>query len=323
VRKDRERAILEMIYDVDQFDSVRNSESPDFTLQHRSEQEYFGVEITEFYLTDSDARIRSLPGYMTSLFAGGQVRHKDDIDALKVGKATLTRADGSGEEIIDVISRKLPGVSTYAQMVAAAIERKDQKMATYKRGLSHVSLIVLDQGKRLITASPEHFYSLFFNSELRNVLARTEFREIFFVTVLRDTKRVYIPLKSLFLLSEFYMFYWALDQYEGDKKYDSIRTEVELFVEFMRRRSVSIDILERADEGIELLWGNSGILVNASGITVRNYADYALPRGIDTSHIRARDSLLEPSFFTFWEDFTEQNTFVSDMTVEVLQDARV
>ena len=71
-----------MVYDVDRFDTVRESESPDFTLQHRNEQECFGVEATEFYLTDSDARIRNIPGYMSSLFAGGQARHRDDVDAL-------------------------------------------------------------------------------------------------------------------------------------------------------------------------------------------------------------------------------------------------
>jgi hypothetical protein len=61
-RKDRERAVLQMVYDLDQFDSVRDSESPDFILQHRSEQEYFGVEITEFYLTESDGTVsRDLP----------------------------------------------------------------------------------------------------------------------------------------------------------------------------------------------------------------------------------------------------------------------
>ena len=322
-RKARERAILEMVYDIVQFDSVRDSESPDFILQHRSEQEYFGVEITEFYLTDSDARTRFIPGYVSSLFAGGQVRHKDDIDTLKVEKATLTRADGSGEETIDVIRRKLPEVSTYAQLVAAAIERKGQKMSSYTRGLSHVNLIVLDQEKRLTTASPERFYSQFYTSVLRDVLARTGFREVFFVTVLGDTKRVYIPLKALFLLSEFYMFYWALGQYEGDKEYDSIRTEVDLFVEFMLQRGVSIDILDSADEGVELLWGNNGISVNTSGTTVTNYADFALPRCIDTPDRCARSSLLDPSFLTFLEDFTEQNTFVSDMTVEVLRDSQV
>lgn len=321
-RKDRERAILEMVYDVDRFDTVRESESPDFTLRYRNKQEYFGVEVTEFYLTDSDARIRNIPGYMSSLLAGGQARHRDDVDTLKAQKATLTRADGSGEEIIDVIARESPEVSTYAQMVAATIERKGQKVAAYMRGLSHVNLIILNHGTRLITASPEQFYSLFFTSELRDILARTGFREVFFATVLGKTRRVYIPLKTLFLLSEFYMFYWAQDKYEGDRKYDSIRAELELFVEFMLQQGVSIAFSDSADEGIELLWANCSILVNNSGIVIRDHADYALPRGISSSDKCSRDSLLDPSFLAFLEDFKKRNTFVTDMSVDVIKDSQ-
>ena len=322
-RKDRERAILEMVYDVDRFETVRESESPDFTLQHRNEQEFFGVEVTELYLAGSDARVRNIPGYISSLFAGGQAQHKDDVDALKVQKATLTRADGSGEEVIDVIRRELPEVSTYAQMAAATIERKGQKLATYERGLSHVNLIILDHGSRLITAPPEQFYSLFFTSELRDVLARTGFREVFFITLLDTTRRVYIPLKTLFLLSEFYMFYSAQDEYQEDMEHDSIRAELELFVDFMLQRGISIAFSENTDEGIELLWGNCGILVNNSEIIIRDYADYPLPRGIDPSQGDTRGSLLDPSFLAFLEDFAERNTFESDMSIDVLKDAQL
>jgi hypothetical protein len=173
-----------MVYDVDRFDSVRDSESSDFVLQHHNQNECFGVEVTEFYLTGSDARIRNISGYMPSLFAGGPARHREDVDALKVRKATLTRADGSGDEIIDVISRKLPEVSTYVRMVTDVIERKDQKVAIYEHKLSHVNLVILDHGNRLITVSSEQFYPLFYTADLRKTLAQTGFREVFFVTTL-------------------------------------------------------------------------------------------------------------------------------------------
>jgi len=321
-RKNRERAILEMVYDVDRFDSVRDSESPDFVLQHHNQNECFGVEVTEFYLTGSDARIRNISGYMPSLFAGGPARHREDVDALKVRKATLTRADGSGDEIIDVISRKLPEVSTYVRMVTDVIERKDQKVAIYEHKLSHVNLVILDHGNRLITVSPEQFYPLFYTADLRKTLAQTGFRVVFFVTTLERTRRVYVPLKTLFLVSEFYMFYWAQDEYQEDRKFESIRTELELFVEFMLQQGVSIAFSERADEGIELLWANCSILVNDSGIIIRDHADYALPQGIGSSDKCSRDSLLDPPFLAFLEDFKKRNTFVTDMSVDVIKDSQ-
>jgi hypothetical protein len=62
MRKARERAILETVYDVDQFGTVCESESPDFRLRHQNEGECFGVEVTEFYLFESDTRIKNIPG---------------------------------------------------------------------------------------------------------------------------------------------------------------------------------------------------------------------------------------------------------------------
>ncbi len=311
-----------MVYDVDRLDTVYESESPDFKLQHRDQSERFGVEITEFYPTGSDARLRNMRGYLPSLFAGGQALHREDVDALKVQEAVLIRADRSGEEVIDVIKRELPEVSTYVRAVAAAIERKDQKVARYERGLSHVNLIVLDHGNRLITEPPEQFYPLFYTRDLRNVLIRTRFREVFFATILGKTSRVFVPLKALLLLSEFYMFYWGHGEYHGDKEYDSIRTELELFVEYMLQQGASLAIMESAEEEIQLVWGNYGIVVSNSGIAVRDYADHAVPRGIDPTDEDFRGSLLDPSFLSFLEDFRRQNTFITDMSNDVLEDFR-
>ena len=216
----------------------------------------------------------------------------------------------------------MPEVSTYVRMVADVIERKDQKVATYERNLSHVNLIILDHGNRLISVSPEQFYPLFYTADLRKALARTGFREVFFVTTLEKSRRVYVPLKTLYLVSEFYMFYWAQDEYQEDKKLESIRTELELFVEFMLQRGVSIAFSESADEGIELLWANCSILVNDSGIVIRDLADHALPRGIGSSDKYSRESLLDPPFLAFLEDFKKGNTSVTDMSVDVLRTPR-
>lgn len=321
VRKIRERAILETVYSIDRFDKVCESESPDFKLRHRNEEEYFGVEVTEFFLFESDARIKSIPGYMSELFAGGKPRHKDDVDLLKVEKAVWRKADGSEEEVIDVIKRQLPEVSSYARMVADTIKHKDRKLATYERGLSHVNLIVLDHGKRLLTTSPEYFYSFFFTPELNATLSRTGFREVFFVTILKETGRVYIPLKGLFLLSNFYMFYWAHEEYQPNKEYGSVRAELELFAEFMLQQNTPVAFAEGTEDEAELLWSNYGIHVNNSGITIKDYADYALPQKTLFFDESVRSVLLGSPFLDFLESFRERNTFVSNMAFEVIRDA--
>lgn len=186
-----------MVYDMGHLDVVCESESPDFKLRHQNEEKYFGVEITEFYLSDSDARIKNIPEYVSELFSGRDHRHKNDVGALKVEKATWRKADGSKEEVIDVIRRKLPEVSTVVQMISTVIERKSTKLSAYEHGLSHVNLIILDHSNRLITTAADHFYGHFFTSEVRKVLANTGFREVYFITTLEREKKVYIPLKAL------------------------------------------------------------------------------------------------------------------------------
>jgi hypothetical protein len=320
-RKDRERAILQLVYDPNQFATVCESEKPDFKLRHHKEDKFFGVEITEFYLFESDARIKSIPGYLSELFAGGKPRHRDDVDSLKVTKARLRRSGESREELIDAIVRELLEVSAYVRMIAAAIERKDQKLISYESGLDHVNLIVLDHSHRFRTLSPEYFYSFFFTQDLCATLVQTGFREVFFVTVFKEQGRVYIPLKLLFLLAHFYMFYWASEEHQPLKQYDFIRAELEPFVEYMQRRGVSIVFTAGPDSETELLWSNYGICVDDSGITIRDYADFKLPRPITPFRVEASGSLLDPQFIYYVEDFMKQNTFVSDMSKPVIRDA--
>lgn len=322
-KKIRERKILKMIYDEDRFEYVRESESPDFRLRCPNEKADFDVEVTEFYYSESDARITNIPTYLSELFGGSEHRHKDDVDSLKVEKMTLVRSGGTREETIDGIMRKLPETSEYVQMIATVISKKDKKLVGYSPNLSHVNLIILDHGKRLITTSPDYFYKLFFNRELQDVLAQTGFREIFFVTLLKSDKRVYVPLKLLFLLSEFYLFYWARHEHEPDKEYESLRAELALFIEFMHRRGISIALTGNGGNGIELLWSNYGILLDDSHVTIKDYADYSLPRNVKPSDQCNYRLPLEPSFLEYLKEFTDRNTFVANVASEVLQDAQL
>ena len=320
-KKDRERTILELVYDASRFDSVRGSESPDFELQHHNEDTYFGVEVTEFYLFESDARIKNIPGYMSDLFAGGEPRHKDDVDALRVEKVAWRKADGSEEQIIDAIKRKLPGVSTYVNKVASVIERKSQRLMAYAHGLSHVNLIILDHSNRLIGTSPDYFYDHFFTTKLRDVLARAGFREIYFVTKFKSEKKAYIPLKALFLMSEFHLFYWALSEYQPDSEYESVRSELELFMYFMLKQGVRVDLVETAEGEPELVGGNLGILVSESGLVFRDYADFKQPHNPVSSKQHHGCSSLDPSFLHFLEEYRDRTSFITDIAFEVRQDA--
>lgn len=312
-----------MVYDINHLCVVCESESPDFKLRHCNEDKHFGVEITEFYLSDSDARIKNIPGYMSELFSGRDHRHKNDVENLKVEKARWRKADGSKEEIIDVIWRELPEVSTVVQMISTLIGRKSTKLSAYEYDLSHVNLIILDHSNRLITTAADHFYEHFFTSELRKALANTGFREVYFVTVVEQEKKVFIPLKALFLMSEFYLFHWALSKYQPDIEYESVRAELDLFVEFMREQNVLISIVENTEGTMRLLWGNYGVSVSESNLTFTDYADFDLPKDISVLEQDLYDSSLDPPLLAFLKNYRERNTFISNLASGVLKNAHL
>jgi hypothetical protein len=54
-RKERERAILHMVYGNNELREVVDGESPDFRVKRVGQDVAFGVEVTEFYFSESNA----------------------------------------------------------------------------------------------------------------------------------------------------------------------------------------------------------------------------------------------------------------------------
>ena len=94
VKKQREREILDEIYAHGNFFAIEAHEAPDFLIRIHPGAEQFGVEITEFYLTEGQARLKQIDGYIDHLLAGGDVRHKDDRQQFKVSAITILSKDG-------------------------------------------------------------------------------------------------------------------------------------------------------------------------------------------------------------------------------------
>lgn len=323
MKKETERTILRMIYRERQFKTILDSESPDFTLQYPNEKTCFGVEVTKLYYSGSNARIRNIPGYMTELFAGGKHLHKDDVDTLKVQQVELTKADGSFKGPISAIRQDLPPVPTYVRMVTDIIERKDKKLEGYKASLSHVNLVIFDNEKRLLTLPPDYFFEHFFTPDLCRVLLKTRFREVFFITKLRDKGEIYVPLKLLLLYSTFYLFYSALEEYESDKEYYSVWATLEPFILYMQRQDVELRSIQSCDSEVELVWGSYGLFFTETGVSIRDYADYATPATRTNSVDTTTQTILDPDFLEFLHEFTKRYTFVADFSQEVLQDTTI
>jgi hypothetical protein len=64
---------------------IQESERPDFICKVSDKFE-FGVEVTDFYLSESVARLRLIPNYAKDLLTNKAYRHKDDMRRIRVEK---------------------------------------------------------------------------------------------------------------------------------------------------------------------------------------------------------------------------------------------
>jgi hypothetical protein len=85
--KNIERRIFDQVYGKTPGWTVRPHESPDF-LCRRSDIVILGVEVTEYFHSESDARLQRIPGYAKELLGVRRYRHSNDKNSLRVEKIT-------------------------------------------------------------------------------------------------------------------------------------------------------------------------------------------------------------------------------------------
>src|SRR6266851_5683594 len=143
MKAERERAGLDQVYLADEFEWVHHGDRPDFVLRHFGADAAFGVEITELYKTEADARAELHPGYIVDLLAGGRHMHKLDASVLKVEKVQLHDKDGNLKAAdLPAIIRKIPSADEHAHAIAELLRRKTEQATGYRQDLSHVNMLI-------------------------------------------------------------------------------------------------------------------------------------------------------------------------------------
>ena len=106
--------------------------------------EDFGVEVTEFFLTESDARLERIGSYACDLIAGGDYRHKDDPKEIKV-QEVIYRSASTGQEIpLKAIGRPIPLHREGVSSLLTKIADKNGKFPRYRQRVECVDLVVND-----------------------------------------------------------------------------------------------------------------------------------------------------------------------------------
>lgn len=318
-RKQRERAILNMVYSKDRIDEVIAGENPDFKIRNKHQQNFFGVEITELYYSESNARLDNIQGYLGEILDGNQFRHRKDIKNLAVQQFTL-QSDGKPDQQVEGIMQKFPSVSDYIQMVVDVINRKSTRIQDYIEGLTHVNLIIHDIGRRLIRIPRSDFYQIFFTPSLRAALRDSEFSEIFFITTLEKNadRWVYIPLKMLLFVSQLCMFDGVLQRYYHHLNVRTPKEELSLFACYLYQIGTKGIYISDTAGDFEVIYGKYGvILTDEKGLTVRDYADYPLPQSAMLFTDKDKGTFIDDAFEKNVSEFAHENTFEGGFVFDV------
>lgn len=272
MNKNKEREILEMVYSIGDLEDVIETERPDFKLRKIGQETYFGVEITTFYTSASDARLHNIPTYVKEIFENSKYRHKDDIARLEL-KDIVLKTNRKPDETIKGFMQEVPPLSYCTESVAQIISEKSDKVSAYTEGITHVNLVIFDNVYELYGFPIETFYHALFTTEITNALFASNFREIYFVTKAEHKKPVYFPLKMLLLVSEAYLF----DRYYQELVGHQLPTNEKmlLFAKYLSTKTKESVGIVSNENGVEVVFGNAGIYVTTENeVMIRDNADY-------------------------------------------------
>jgi hypothetical protein len=276
-KDERELHILKLIYKVEEFCEIKKREEPDFELKMPSDKIPFAVEITEFYFSGSNARLKNIPTYFDEIMSNKRYRHKKDKKTLAVNDLTLI-SDRGDEHLVEGIVQEVPPIETYSNLVAEIIEIKNKKFENYDNRLNHINLIVYDTENRLIGENSKLFYHLFYKEKLKETLINSPFREIFYITRFDKYKEVWLPLKLIYLVSELYLLNSYINSSKNSLKIDKYNNELELYGEYLHRKGIKNLFTIETSSNYEIIWGNYGILIqNGNSVIIHDYREHQIP----------------------------------------------
>jgi hypothetical protein len=274
-KQEHEFAIFSTVYDPSAFAQTDCSDKPDIRAR-RTGESWFGVEITELFPSQTDARTHTDPAYVSQVLAGKPVKHRDDAVRLAVSPIQITNEDGSGSSAtVQGIWRQHPSHVEHYDALLDRINDKTLKAEDYDHSLDHTNLIVLDHFPP--ESGPFQRWSLadVLTPEARLELANSPFREIFWVTRGRNGKRVYRPLQAALLLERFWGFRAALKEWSPDIEFGN-EALVSVFLHVAAEQGTPL-IPARDDVGWLAVTHGWGIRATDRGVLLADYADQSPP----------------------------------------------
>lgn len=272
-KKQSELKIFQLAFDRNTYKSFQHRDKPDFWVESIFKQTFYGVEVTELFISETDARLDKISDYADELLGKGNYRHKDDIKRLDVSEIIFESPDG---ERITVPAIRVESITfaEYRKLIGKRIAEKDSQFVNYAKELKFSFLIIRDKTKIFRNRKLEDFYNTFFNDDLIGQIVRSNFRELFLVIEI-ESKLFKVPLKGMILLSKLYFF----EQVLNEKKFEDedelgLYDFLKLFSQFLIYEGYSEVFIERVEDEIVLFCGCWGVTILNNKVTVRDHTTF-------------------------------------------------
>ncbi|MEX5216824.1 MAG: hypothetical protein NW701_03265 [Nitrospira sp.] len=192
----RERKILEEVYGRISVGTLFPNEAPDF-LWKKKRKVILGVEVTEYYNSETDARLKLIGGYALDVLKSQVYRHKHDKLNLRVETVTyLPGGDETKAFKIDGIFREIPSIRERLDRLGSIVHGKVSKSGIYLNRAPFVDLIVNDGDCAFRFENFADLYRPYSLHRVRSQVIESPFREVFLLTEGRDSQCVCIPLRA-------------------------------------------------------------------------------------------------------------------------------
>ena len=265
-----------MVYGPGELGSLDDSEQPDFLATLPGSGDPFGIEVTEFYLSESDARLRNIRGYLSDIFNHGRYRHVVDRESLKVGEVTITPKDGGDGQRVPAIIQTFPDTLEHLRLLAEVIRSKGSKARRYQR-LRHLNLVVLEHLHRWGTLSSASLCRTLTSAHIPAAFWRSPYREVFYVTSLSDDRWISVPLGLHCLLAEAFAFDRVIAS-SLKSTTERARKLLQALSHHLALQSALPVLTRGAGAEFEVLHRRYGLLLPpGKGTVVHDYADHAYP----------------------------------------------
>jgi hypothetical protein len=143
VDKEMELKAFYSVYGRNKSLEVLPHEKPDILVKINNKIR-LGVEVTEIYTHEADAKLKNLDGYSLGLINGTKHVHNRDKEHLKVDEATLLDKEGNEKGKFMAILQEMPGFRDRIKILENAITDKESKINSYLVSCEILDLIILD-----------------------------------------------------------------------------------------------------------------------------------------------------------------------------------